>query len=96
MTEDAVRIDKWLFFARFCKSRSLAARMCEDGLVLVDGNKARRAHHAVRVGATIAIELGRSIRTVRVTALGERRGPAPEARGLYEDLGTAPRASDWD
>lgn len=95
MAEDAGRIDRWLFFSRICKSRSLAARMCEDGLVTIDGAIARRAAHAVRPGSEIAIEIGRSVRRVRIVALGHRRGPAPEAQGLYEDLGTVPVVDDW-
>ncbi|MCC7271653.1 MAG: RNA-binding S4 domain-containing protein [Alphaproteobacteria bacterium] len=94
MAEGTVRIDLWLFFARLCKSRSLAARMCAEGLVTIDGEPALRASRSVGPGAVVAVELGRLVRRVRVTAPGRRRGPAPEARLLYEDLGTVPRDDD--
>jgi len=80
----ALRIDKWLWFARLVRSRSLAARLCLAGQVTVAGNAAK-PHHAVRVGDAVTIELARATRRVRVVALGARRGPAPEARRLYEE-----------
>ena len=91
----AGRVDRWLFFARLCKSRSLAAHLCEDGLVRVDGVVAIRPAHAVRPGSTIEVTLGRQVHRVRVRALGLRRGPAPEARALYEELGRVPVVDDW-
>lgn len=96
----ARRLDQWLWFARFVKSRSLAARLCADGEISVNGNAVDRPRHLVRVGDAIAIPQGRWCRTVRVLALGRRRGPAQEARLLYEEA-TAPTprfptaASDW-
>lgn len=86
MTEDAfLRADKWLYQARFFKSRSLAAKVCDGGL-RISGNKVDKAHAKVRVGDVLTFPQGRHIRVVRVLALGTRRGPAPEARLLYEDL----------
>jgi ribosome-associated heat shock protein Hsp15 len=96
MASETGRIDRWLFFSRLCKSRSLAQRMCEEGLVAVDGATVRRAAQPLRVGQEVAVEIGRSIRRVRVIALGARRGPAPEATGLYDDLGTVPVPADRD
>ncbi len=95
-TAGAGRVDRWLFFSRLCKSRSLAAQLCHDGRVRIDGVTVRRAAQTVRPGTEIAIEVGRSVRRVRVRALGLRRGPAPEAQGLYEDLGTVPAENGWD
>ncbi|BBK29552.1 heat shock protein Hsp15 [Stella humosa] len=92
---EAGRLDRWLFFARLCKSRSLAARLCEEGFVAVDGAVARRPARTIRAGNLVAVTIGRSQRRVRVLALGTRRGPAPEAQGLYEDLGTVPVPDDW-
>jgi ribosome-associated heat shock protein Hsp15 len=80
----ALRIDKWLWFARLAKSRSLAARLCAAGAVEVGGSPALRPSHPVRVGDVVVVPQGRLIHTVRVRALGARRGPAAEARLLYE------------
>ncbi|HVO17522.1 MAG TPA: RNA-binding S4 domain-containing protein [Alphaproteobacteria bacterium] len=82
----ALRIDKWLFFARFFKSRSLAATLCAAGKVRVNRLPIQKAHHAVRVGDVLTFPQGRHIRVIRVALLGTRRGPAEEARTLYEDL----------
>jgi ribosome-associated heat shock protein Hsp15 len=80
-----LRIDKWLWFARLTKSRSLAAQLCTDGQVSVGGVATRKPNHAVRIGDVVRVPQGRNLRTVRVLALGERRGPASEARELYEE-----------
>lgn len=87
-----LRIDKWLWFARFFKTRSLAAKVCASGVVRVSGTPIAKAHYAVKPGDVLTFPQGRHIRVVRVTALGTRRGPAEEARTLYEDL--APPAPD--
>ncbi|MEO5372842.1 MAG: RNA-binding S4 domain-containing protein [Alphaproteobacteria bacterium] len=91
MAEDGLRVDKWLWHARFCKSRSLAQKLCEGGAIDVNGRTVTKSHHTVRQGDTVTmrVERGRfeqAERTVRVLALGTRRGPAPEARSLYEEL----------
>ncbi|MFC6490971.1 RNA-binding S4 domain-containing protein [Nitratireductor sp. GCM10026969] len=80
------RIDKWLFFARVVKSRSLAARLAQAGRVRVNRNKIDQAAHQVRPGDVLTITLDRRILVYRILASGERRGPADEARLLYEDL----------
>jgi ribosome-associated heat shock protein Hsp15 len=80
------RADKWLWFARFFKSRTLAAEVCKAGRLRVSGTKVAKANHPLRVGDILTFPQGRQIRVVRVVALGERRGPAPEAQQLYEDL----------
>jgi ribosome-associated heat shock protein Hsp15 len=82
------RLDQWLWFARFVKSRSLASRLCAAGAVAVNGLAVKKGNHMVRLGDAIALPQGAFRRTVRVQALGERRGPATEARLLYEE--TAP------
>ena len=81
-----LRLDKWLWFARFFKSRSLAARHCADGHVRINGTRATKAHVPVRIGDVLTFAAGARIRVVKVAALGTRRGPAPEAQALYEDL----------
>jgi ribosome-associated heat shock protein Hsp15 len=78
-----LRLDKWLWFARLTKSRSLAARLCEAGAVAIAGRATLKPHHPVRIGDVVTVPQGRVIRTVHVAALGKRRGPATEARQLY-------------
>ena len=80
------RLDKWLWRARFFKTRSLAAKVCSGGHVRSGGAAVTKAHHQVRVGDVLTFAQGRYIRVVKVLALGTRRGPASEARTLYEDL----------
>jgi ribosome-associated heat shock protein Hsp15 len=90
----SLRIDKWLWQARFCKSRALASKLCAAGRVRVSGTLIQKAHHAVKVGDVLTFPQGHAIRVVRIAALGVRRGPANEARLLYEDLApVAPAAS---
>jgi len=84
-TQARRRIDQWLWFARFVKSRSLASRLCGAGLVSVNGAAVGKANHPLRIGDLVAVPQGRVLRTVRVAALGMRRGPATEARDLYEE-----------
>jgi len=93
MTEDdGRRLDKWLWFARFCKSRTLASKLCAAGKIRIGGELVHKAHHLVRPGDVLTFPQGPHIRVVRVVQLGLRRGPASEARTLYEDLAPpAPR-----
>lgn len=88
------RLDQWLWFARFVKSRSLAARLCAAGAVTINGSEVKKANQAVRVGDVIVLPQGHWQRTVRVLALGARRGPASEARALYEETAAASRLHD--
>lgn len=80
------RIDKWLFFARVVKSRSLAAKLAQAGRVRVNRNKIEQAAYQIKVGDVLTISLERHVLVYRVLAPGARRGPAEEARTLYEDL----------
>ena len=96
MSEDC-RIDVWLWRARFFKTRSLAARAVETGRVrlLRAGQETRieKPGRAIRAGDGLVFALGGKLTAVRVEAVGERRGPAVEARGLYAPL-DAPAAAD--
>jgi len=81
------RIDKWLWCARFFKSRALAAKACHEGRIRVAGQQVlAKAHYAVKIGDVLTFPLGPNIRVVRVVALAMRRGPPAEARALYDDL----------
>jgi ribosome-associated heat shock protein Hsp15 len=81
----SIRIDKWLWFARMAKTRSLAARLCEGGRVAIAGAPILKPHHPVRVGDTVSVTQGRARRGLVVRELGARRGPAEEARRLYHE-----------
>lgn len=87
MSEAKQRLDKWLWFARFAKTRSLAAKLVAGGHVRVNGARATNAAKAVRVGDVLTIAAPHGTAVVRILAEGTRRGPAPEAAGLYEALG---------
>ena len=84
--EATLRLDKWLWHARFFKSRSLAAAFCVEGRLRLNRRHIDRASAAVRVGDVLTFPLGNAIRVVRVLALGKRRGPPAEARTLYVEL----------
>jgi ribosome-associated heat shock protein Hsp15 len=79
-----IRLDKWLWAARFFKTRALAAEAVEGGKVEVNGDRPKRAR-PLQVGDEIRVRLGPYEHTVRVRALSARRGPAPEAAALYEE-----------
>lgn len=81
-----IRLDKWLWHARFFKTRSLAAKIVAGGHVRVNAVKTDKPAQKVGPGDTLTFPQAREIRVVRILALGDRRGPAPEAQGLYEDL----------
>jgi ribosome-associated heat shock protein Hsp15 len=81
----SLRLDKWLWFARFAKTRSLAARLCVEGCITVGGAPVLKAGHPLRVGDVLTVRQGRMLRRVTVVALGERRGPPTEARLLYAE-----------
>jgi len=81
-----LRLDKWLWQARFFKSRGLAAEVIEAGHVRVNGTRISRPGRDVTEGDTLTFPQGDRIRVVRILALGLRRGPAPEAQALYLDL----------
>lgn len=86
MTDARLRIDKWLWYARFFKTRSLASKVCASGQLRLDGDRITKAHSLTKPGDVLTFPQGGHIRVVRVRALGTRRGPASEARELYEDL----------
>ncbi len=98
MREDRQRLDKWLWFARFAKTRTLAAKLVASGFVRVNSQRTDSAAKAVAVGDVVTVALGRATLVVRIEGLGERRGPAPEARLLYLDLSQdkGPLVSDPD
>jgi ribosome-associated heat shock protein Hsp15 len=86
---DAMRLDKWLWAARFYKTRGLAQTACAGGKVDVNGQAAKPAR-PIRSGDRIQLTMGEWRRELVVRALSERRGPAAEARTLYDDLSPPP------
>ncbi|HEX4893886.1 MAG TPA: RNA-binding S4 domain-containing protein [Hyphomicrobiaceae bacterium] len=91
--DDGRRLDRWLWFARVVKSRTLAAGLVADGKVRVNRERVTKASHQVRIGDVLTITVGPRVRILKVLAAGERRGPASEARELFEDLSPPPEAS---
>lgn len=82
----SLRIDKWLWHARFFKSRSLAGKICCSGRIRVDGALVEKAHYSIKVGQVVTFPQAHRIRVIKVISLSTRRGPSSEARLLYEDL----------
>ena len=81
-----MRIDRFLFFIRLLKSRTLAQSVIDQGHVRIDGKRVEKPSDQVQVGSVIAMPLRGEVRVLRVLALPERRGPASEARLCYEEL----------
>ncbi len=81
-----MRLDKWLWFARFFKTRTLAAEVVTKGWVRVNGERITKPARNIGPGDVLTIRQAQNIRVIRITALAERRGPAPEAQCLYVDL----------
>jgi ribosome-associated heat shock protein Hsp15 len=92
--EQRQRIDKWLFFARVVKSRSLAAKLVQAGRVRVNREKTDQAAQLVKPGDVLTINLDRRVIVLRVVLAGERRGPFEEARTLYVDMSPQPAKGD--
>ncbi len=89
MTEDRdwQRLDKWLWCARFMKARADCARLVAEGMVRINRQPTDKPHARLRPGDVVTLPLRGDVRVVRVLALASRRGPALEARRLYEELG---------
>lgn len=83
---ETIRIDKWLWFARFFKSRSLAAAQCRAKKVRINSAHCSKASATVQVGDVLTFPKAGDVKVIEVVAIGTRRGPATEAQGLYEDL----------
>lgn len=84
------RIDKFLWFARFFKSRTLAASVVTGGKVRINGERCEKASTIVKVGDVLTFPAGPRVRVIKVKNGGERRGPATEAQSLYEDMTPPP------
>ena len=96
MSEPAAkqRVDKWLWQARFFKTRTLAAKQVSAGHVRLNGTRVSKPAQTVAPEDVLTFPQGREVRVIRIIAIGDRRGPAPEAQALYEDLTPAPSEED--
>ena len=83
---DRIRLDKWLFFARFFKTRGLSSKQIQAGHVRVNATKVLKPATSISIGQVLTVVQRRTVRVVEVLALGHRRGPASEAQLLYRDL----------
>lgn len=84
------RIDKFLWYARFTKSRTLAASIVSAGRVRINGERCEKPSSAIKIGDVLTFPAGARVCVIKVLNGGERRGPASEARLLYEDLTPPP------
>jgi ribosome-associated heat shock protein Hsp15 len=84
------RLDKWLFFSRAVKSRTLAQKLIESGAIRVNSERTERTDHKVGPGDVLTMNVHERLLVWRILDAGERRGPATEAAGLYEDLSPPP------
>jgi ribosome-associated heat shock protein Hsp15 len=91
-----LRLDKWLWHARLCKTRSLAGRLCAAGAVELAGSAVTRPAQPIRIGDRLTLSYGGWRRQLEVLALGERRGPAIEARLLYRETAEKVRLTAID
>ncbi|HCS69748.1 MAG TPA: RNA-binding protein S4 [Rhodospirillaceae bacterium] len=89
-----LRLDKWLWFARFFKTRSLATKYVQSGKLRVNTAIIAKPHYAVKIGDVLTFPMRAGVKVVKVLELGARRGPAPEAQALYEDLSPPPPPKD--
>jgi ribosome-associated heat shock protein Hsp15 len=81
---DRIRIDKWLWHARFYRTRALAHDATQSGIVRLNGARVVKSGYGIKLGDVLTVPQGRETFAVRVVAFGLRRGPATEARTLYE------------
>ena len=85
-TNSTIRLDKWLWYARFLKSRTNASKLCLAGKVRINSQRTLKAHSLVQAGDILTFPLGSTVRVVQIVELGQRRGPASEAQRLYQEL----------
>ena len=81
-----VRLDKWLWYARFFKTRSLATKLISSGRLRVNGEVTSKPHRQAQIGQVLTFAQGAHIRVIRIEDMGKRRGPAAEALLLFTDL----------
>jgi ribosome-associated heat shock protein Hsp15 len=85
-----LRLDKWLWYARFFKTRRAASKAISGGRFRLDGMIMNKPHRQALCGQVLTFTQGNRVRVIKIAALGSRRGPSSEASGLYNDLTPAP------
>lgn len=91
---ESLRLDKFLWFARIVKTRSLAQKLAEDGRIRLSGRVVDRSHAPVKIGDVLSFAVHGRIRVIRIEAIPARRGPPAEARALYTELPETPLTSE--
>ncbi|GHF14488.1 hypothetical protein GCM10017044_05730 [Kordiimonas sediminis] len=91
---EQIRLDKWLWFARFFKTRSIATKECKGRKIRINGTIIAKASATVRVGDVLTFPKAGHIRVIKILDLGVRRGPASEAALLFEDLAPPTASSE--
>lgn len=83
---DSLRLDKWLWMVRFCKTRALAQKLAGKGRIRINGRVVDKPHALVRVGDVLTLPLPGGVKVLELLDLPLRRGPAPEARATYREI----------
>ena len=91
INDDQVRLDRWLWYCRFFKSRTVAARQVKKNMFRVNGKRVSKASYLIKLGDVVIFIEKNEVRRVKVVAAGHRRGASSEAKSLYEDLETCVR-----
>ncbi|MEK9598202.1 MAG: RNA-binding S4 domain-containing protein [Alphaproteobacteria bacterium] len=87
MTEETItRLDKWLWYARFFKTRTQATKLIQSGKLRINGDITNKPHRTAIIGMVLTFPQAKHVRVIKILEIGHRRGPAPEAISLYEDL----------
>ena len=87
MTEETItRLDKWLWYARFFKTRTQATKLIQSGKLRINGDITNKPHRTAIIGMVLTFPQAKHVRVIKILEIGQRRGPAPEAISLYEDL----------
>lgn len=81
---EALRLDKWLWLTRFCKTRAIGQKLAGKGRIRINGRVVDKPHALVRVGDVLTLPLPAGVKVIRIVSLPVRRGPAPEARASYD------------
>ena len=84
--QDVLRLDKFLVFTRFCKTRSVALELVEQGGVRINRQPTEKPHAKLRPGDVLTLALPQGVKVVEVLALPERRGSAPVAQAFYREI----------
>jgi ribosome-associated heat shock protein Hsp15 len=91
---ESLRLDKFLWFARIVKTRTLAQALAEEGRIRLSGRLVDRSHAPVKVGDVLSFAVHGRVRVIRIEAIPSRRGPPAEARTLYTEVPETPLTSE--